>query len=89
MKRIKGFLSAIVARYATQKRKKYKAELHRRSCDELQVSEFNGRVFLSYKNVPLIDTEYLNDSIANVLEDMRTVWILYHLNRINNCEYIN
>ena len=89
MKRIKEFLSAVVARYATRKRKKYKAELQRRSYEELQVSEFNGRLFLSYKNVPLIDTEYLNDSIANVLGDMRTIWILYHLNRINDCEYIH
>lgn len=83
MKRIKEFFEALRRQWTDKRQKKHIAELHRRSCDELQVVEFDGELFLSYHSIPLVNVALLKDNVTKTLNNSRSVWVQYHLRNIN------
>lgn len=87
MKRIREFFETIMSQWAAKRHKKYLAELHRRSCDELQVVEFDGELFLSYHNIPLVNITLLKDNVTETLSNSRSVWVQYHLRNINEWKH--
>lgn len=76
----------MVSQWAAKRQKKHLAELNRRSCDELQVVEFDGELFLSYHNIPLVNVALLKDNVTKTLSKSRSVWVQYHLRNINECK---
>lgn len=84
MKHLKNILLKFASRYEVRKQKKHLTELQRRSCDELQVIEFDGDLFLSYHNIPLVSESMLKNNITNTLNSSRTIWVKYQLQKTNN-----
>lgn len=83
MKRIKEFFESVMSQWAAKRQKKHLEELNRRSCDELQVVEFDGELFLSYHNIPLVNVALLKDNVTKTLNNSRSVWVQYHLRDTN------
>lgn len=86
MKRIKEFFESVMSQWAAKRQKKHLAELNRRSCDELQVVEFEGELFLSYHSIPLVNVALLKDNVIKTLTNSRSVWVQYHLRNTNECK---
>jgi len=56
---------------------KKQAVLKEQSDDIVQIREFNGSVYLSYMNVPLVKTDTLKTSIPETLAAVREVFVKY------------
>lgn len=76
----------MMSQWAAKRQKKHLAELNRRSCDELQVVEFDGELFLFYHNIPLVNVTLLKDNVTKTLSQSRSVWVQYHFRNINECK---
>ena len=75
----KKFLIKLFEHYSNKRQKKYFTELQKRSCDELQVMEFDGNLYLSYRGCPLIDVNSLKGTIPEMLVQARDVWVKHHV----------
>lgn len=82
MEQIKQWVKDFLARRAAHRLARTKAELKRRSLDELQVMEYNGTLYLSHCGVPLVSAELLQKTLPATLDDVRQLWLDYKLNNI-------
>lgn len=84
MEQLKQFIKDFLARRAAHRLARTIAELKRRSLDELQVMEYEGKLYLSYNGTPLVVADLLVNTLPETLESVRDLWLEYKLKQIEN-----
>lgn len=84
MEQLKQFIKDFLARRAAHRLARTTAELKRRSLDELQVMEYEGKLYLSHNGTPLVVADLLVNPLPETLENVRDLWLEYKLKQIEN-----
>ena len=84
--RLKEYLIERRDARALRKRSVRYSRLLRESHDVLQVREWNGMLFICYKDTPLVNGDDVG-TLTEVLDTMRVNWISYELERDDGARY--
>lgn len=60
--------------YEKKKREEYIEQVHR----DVQLREFEGKIWLCYKDVPIVEESQLKDTLCNTLESIREAVCRYY-----------
>ena len=83
---LKKYLNERRAARAVRKRSVRYSRLLSESHAVLQVREWNGMLFICYKDTPLVSGDDVG-TLTEVLETMRVNWISYELERDDGARY--
>ena len=83
---LKEYLNERRAARAVRKRSVRYSRLLSESHDVLQVREWNGMLFICYKDTPLVNGDDVG-TLTEVLDTMRVNWISYELERDDGARY--
>lgn len=83
---LKKYLNERRAARAVRKRSVRYSRLLSESHDVLQVREWNGMLFICYKDTPLVSGDDVG-TLTDVLDTMRVNWISYELERDDGARY--
>ena len=78
---LKKYLNERRAARAVRKRSVRYSRLLSESHDVLQVREWNGMLFICYKDTPLVSGDDVS-TMTKALDTMRTNWLAYELERV-------
>lgn len=78
---LKKYLNERRASRAVRKRSVRYSRLLSESHDVLQVREWNGMLFICYKDTPLVSGDDVS-TMTKALDTMRTNWLAYELERV-------
>ena len=74
---IRGWLKGIRERSKAACKKRRSKELDNISCEEINVIEFNGRIYISHKGVPIVRVDDLKVKAPDVLSQMREDYLAW------------
>lgn len=57
------------------------AEIRLNAADDIQVREFEGKLYVAYHGVPLIDASMLQSDITRAVQDARSSAVAYQIKR--------
>ena len=81
MKTIGAWLADRAAERKTRRQRRHDRQLWEDAQQRIQVREFDDRVYICMDNVPLLDTDILDNFAADVVEiltDARANYVSYH-----------
>lgn len=77
MSTITDWLQRIKLNRETAKQNKIIKQLTENSFTTVQIREFNGKVYLSYKNIPLVEETLFSKPLKEVLKQVRESFVQY------------
>ena len=76
--KIKNPFKILSEHFENKRREESIAQVHR----DVQLREFEGKVWLCYNNVPIVEQSQLKDTLCNTITDTRAA-VCRHLKLIN------
>lgn len=71
------WLSNKITKHQTIKNNKKQEELERMSCQAINVTEFNGKLYIAHNNVPIVPVENLNAEVEKVVAASRKSYLTW------------
>lgn len=72
--KIKNPFKMLSEHYEKKKREEYIEQVHR----DVQLREFEGKIWLCYNNVPIVEESQLKDTICNTVSNTREAVCRYY-----------
>ena len=74
---IRDWLKNIVYQYNEQKKVKRRKTLNKLSCADINVIEFNGRLYIAYQGIPVVRTDDLKIKAPELLSQSRVDYLIW------------
>lgn len=77
LENVRGWWRSLISAHSKKSAEKREAEMTRESCSTLQVTEFNGSLYIAYNGAPVVRVDRLNIEPAKLLTEARKDFVAW------------